>query len=81
MNLDQLEGKWKQVKGSVKEHFGKLTDDDMQVISGNRDKLIGKIQERYGIAHEEAQKRAAAWASALRDEHTSEPSKTHTGRP
>ena len=57
MNWDQMEGKWKQAKGSIKERFGKLTDDDLQVISGNRDKLIGKLQERYGIAREEAQHR------------------------
>lgn len=61
MNWDQVEGKWKQAKGSAKEQWGKLTDDDMDVISGKRDKLIGKIQERYGVAKEEAQKQADDW--------------------
>ena len=54
MNWDQVEGKWKQAGGKVKEKWGKLTDDDLQVIAGKRDQLIGKIQERYGIAKEEA---------------------------
>lgn len=56
MNWDQIEGNWKQFKGKVKENWGKLTDDDVQVIGGNRDKLIGKLQEKYGIAKEEAEK-------------------------
>jgi uncharacterized protein YjbJ (UPF0337 family) len=81
MNWDQMEGKWKQVKGSIKERFGKLTDDDLQVISGNRDKLIGKLQERYGIARDEAQKRADEWAQLLQDEASEQQPKTSTGRP
>ena len=81
MNWDQMEGKWKQVKGSIKERFGKLTDDDLQVISGNRDRLIGKLQERYGIAREEAQKRADEWAQLLQQEASEQQPKTSTGRP
>jgi uncharacterized protein YjbJ (UPF0337 family) len=61
MNSDQLEGKWKQLKGSVKEKWGKLTDDDLAVISGNHDQLQGKIQERYGITKEEAAKQIREW--------------------
>ena len=49
MNSDQIEGKWKQVKGSAKEKWGKLTDDDLNVIAGKQQQLEGKIQERYGI--------------------------------
>lgn len=56
MNWDQIEGNWKQFKGKVKEKWGELTDDDLQVIGGKRDKLIGKLQEKYGIAKEEAEK-------------------------
>jgi uncharacterized protein YjbJ (UPF0337 family) len=82
MNWDQMEGKWKQAKGSLKERFGKLTDDDLQVIAGNRDKFIGKLQERYGIAKEEAQKRADEWAKTLTDhEAASGQPKTQTGKP
>lgn len=55
MNWDQIEGNWKQFKGEVKEKWGKFTDDDLDVISGKRDKLIGKLQEKYGIAREEAE--------------------------
>jgi uncharacterized protein YjbJ (UPF0337 family) len=54
MNSDQLEGKWKQMKGEVREKWGQLTDDDIHVIAGRRDQLIGRIQERYGIAKEAA---------------------------
>ncbi len=61
MNWDQIEGKWKQVKGSVKQQWGKLTDDDLDVIAGQRDKLVGKLQERYGFARDEAQKKADEW--------------------
>jgi uncharacterized protein YjbJ (UPF0337 family) len=61
MNSDQLKGKWKQMKGSVKERWGKLTDDDIDVIDGQHDQLIGKIQERYGIAREAAQKQVDEW--------------------
>jgi uncharacterized protein YjbJ (UPF0337 family) len=55
MNNDRIEGNWKQVKGKVKEQWGKLTDDDLDVIAGKRQQLLGRIQERHGIAHEEAE--------------------------
>jgi uncharacterized protein YjbJ (UPF0337 family) len=61
MNSDQLQGKWKQMKGSVKERWGKLTDDDIDVINGRNDQLVGKIQEKYGIAKEEAQRQVEDW--------------------
>jgi len=59
MNWDQIEGKWKQLKGSAKQQWAKLTDDDLEYISGNRDRFVGRLQERYGIAKEEAQKKGA----------------------
>jgi uncharacterized protein YjbJ (UPF0337 family) len=68
MNWDQVEGKWKQVKGSIKERWGKLTDDDLDVIAGRRDNLVGKLQERYGIAREEAQKQSEAWLKTMQKE-------------
>lgn len=61
MNSDQLKGMWKQVKGSVKERWGKLTDDDLEVIDGKHDQLVGKIQERYGVARDVAQKQVEEW--------------------
>ncbi len=64
MNSDQLQGKWKQIKGSLKERWGKLTDQDLDVIAGKHDQLIGTIQERYGIAREEAQKQVDDWKPA-----------------
>lgn len=64
MNSDQFEGKWKQLKGSLKQQWGKLTDDDINYISGSHDRFLGKLQERYGIARDEAQKRADEWAAS-----------------
>ncbi len=55
MNWDKIEGNWKQLKGEVKEKWGKFTDDDLDVINGKREKFIGKLQERYGIAKDEAE--------------------------
>lgn len=57
MNKDQASGNWKQFKGTVKEKWGKLTDDDLTVIEGKRDQLVGKIQERYGYQKEAAEKK------------------------
>ena len=57
MNLDILKGKWKQVTGEAKKTFGELTDNELQEIEGDREKFIGKIQEKYGIARDEAEKR------------------------
>ena len=55
MNADVFAGKWKQAKGQVKEWWGKLTDDDLTRVEGNRDKLVGVLQERYGYAKERAE--------------------------
>jgi uncharacterized protein YjbJ (UPF0337 family) len=55
MNADVFAGKWKQAKGQVKDWWGKLTDDDLTRVDGNRDKLIGALQERYGYARERAE--------------------------
>ena len=56
MNEDIIKGKWKQIKGEVQKQWGKLTNDDLDVIEGDSEKLVGKIQERYGISREEAEK-------------------------
>ncbi len=61
MNWDEVGGRWNHFKGSVKEHWGKLTDDDLTVIAGNRDKLLGKLQERYGITKEKAEEQLNQW--------------------
>jgi uncharacterized protein YjbJ (UPF0337 family) len=54
MNQDRIQGRWKQLKGKVKEQWGKLTDDDLDVIDGRRDQLLGRIQQRHGLAKDEA---------------------------
>ncbi|EXU76460.1 MULTISPECIES: CsbD family protein [Erwinia] len=63
MNKDEASGNWKQIKGKVKEKWGKLTDDDMTVVEGKRDQLVGKIQERYGYAKDQAEKEVSDWES------------------
>ena len=55
MNADILQGKWKQVRGEMKQWWGNLTDDDLEQIDGHKDKLIGKVQERYGYARDRAE--------------------------
>jgi uncharacterized protein YjbJ (UPF0337 family) len=67
MNWDQIEGKWKQFTGSARERWGKLTEDDIQSLTGRKDHLVGKIQERYGIATAEAEKQADEWSRALKE--------------
>jgi len=65
MNWDRLEGNWKQAAGKVKEKWGKLTDDDITVIAGKQEQLVGRIQERYGIAKDEAERQVKEWAGRL----------------
>ena len=67
MNWDRIEGNWKLVSGKAKEKWGKLTDDDIDVVAGRRDQLAGKIQERYGVAEEEAEKQLAEWQRLASD--------------
>ena len=56
MNVDTIKGQWKQVKGKVKEKWGKLTDDDLNVIDGKKDQFVGKLQERYGYQKDQAER-------------------------
>ena len=55
MNQDIFQGKWKQFRGDLKKWWGKLTDDDLDQIEGNKDKLVGILQERYGYQREKAE--------------------------
>ena len=61
MNRDTLKGQWMQVKGKVREQWGKLTDDEIDQMQGNAEMLIGKIQERYGRSREEAEQEFDNW--------------------
>jgi uncharacterized protein YjbJ (UPF0337 family) len=61
MNWDRIEGNWKQLSGKAKVQWGKLTDDDLDVIAGRREELAGKIQERYGIARDDAERQVSEW--------------------
>ena len=66
MNRDTLSGQWNQLKGSVREQWGKLTNDDLDQIQGKSEQLVGKLQERYGIARDEAQRQLDAWTPPVR---------------
>jgi uncharacterized protein YjbJ (UPF0337 family) len=65
MNWDQIEGKWKQMKGQARQKWAKLTDDDLEFIAGNREQFTGRLQERYGIAREEAEKQLEEWQKTV----------------
>lgn len=66
MNWDRIEGNWKQLTGNVKTQWGKLTDDDIAQINGNREILEGKLQERYGIAKDEVSKQVDTWSDSVK---------------
>lgn len=67
INEDRIKGNWTQFKGKVKEQWGKLTDDDMDVIAGKRDQMLGKLQERHGLAKEAAEDQLRNWERANPD--------------
>ncbi len=65
MNWNTIEGRWKELKGNIKEQWGELTDDEIDQAEGKRDILLGKLQAKYGIAREEAEKQLDSWAEKL----------------
>jgi uncharacterized protein YjbJ (UPF0337 family) len=67
MNWDRIEGNWMQFKGNAKQQWGKLTDDQIEVIAGKRDHLIGKIQEVYGITKEATEKQVNDWLGSQKE--------------
>lgn len=66
MNWEQIEGNWNQASGYVQKQWGKLTDDDLDEINGQRQLLIGKIQAVYGVSEEEAERQLDAWLAIFR---------------
>jgi uncharacterized protein YjbJ (UPF0337 family) len=65
MNQDIFGGNWKQFKGKAREQWGRLTNDDLDIVEGQREQLVGRIQERYGIAKEEAERQVKDWEAGL----------------
>jgi len=63
MNNDRMAGNWKQIKGKVKEQWGKLTDDEIDQLEGKSEQLAGKLQEKYGLQREEAERQARDFRS------------------
>jgi uncharacterized protein YjbJ (UPF0337 family) len=66
MNWDTIEGNWKQFKGKAKEQWGKLTDNQLDVVAGKRDRLLGSIQETYGINKDQSEKQLAEWQERMK---------------
>jgi uncharacterized protein YjbJ (UPF0337 family) len=66
MDWNQVQGNWKQIRGMAKEKWGKLTDDDLNVIEGRREQLEGKLQQRYGFAKEQIHKDVDDWFRTLK---------------
>ena len=64
---EKFKGSWQQTKGAVKEQWGKLTDDDLMQVQGRREVLVGKIQTRYGISHEQAEAQVSGWEVKHKD--------------
>lgn len=73
MNADVLKGQWKQLKGEVKRQWGKLTDDEIDQLEGNAEKLSGLLQERYGYSRDEAERRLDEWLAAQRTTRATPP--------
>ena len=66
MNEDTLKGQWNQLKGTLKQQWGRLTDDDIAQLDGSKDQIVGKLQERYGIARDEAEREWDHWQRSSR---------------
>jgi len=69
MNWDGIEGKWHQLHGDIKSQWAKLTDDDVKLVAGKKEKLVGKLQEYYGILKEDAEKQIDKWAAKISPRH------------
>ena len=67
MNWERVEGQWNQLKGELKSKWAKLTDDDLKIVGGKKDQLIGKLQERYGVMKDEAERQVNEWVAKLGD--------------
>jgi uncharacterized protein YjbJ (UPF0337 family) len=67
MNWDQMQGKWTQFRGQAKERWGEFTDDDLDGIGGQRDQFVGRLQERYGMAKEDAEREADDFVRGVRE--------------
>ncbi|MCG6898223.1 MAG: CsbD family protein [Thiocapsa sp.] len=64
MNWDEIKGQWHQIKGAIRAKWGELTDDEIEELDGNREKMVGKIQEKYGVAKDEAEKQVDEWTKS-----------------
>jgi uncharacterized protein YjbJ (UPF0337 family) len=80
MNWDRFEGEWKEFRGRIKTKWAKLTDDDLKMVEAKKDELIGKVQQRYGILREEAERQIDEWLDKLPPSKSHDPGK-HSGTP
>lgn len=77
MNWDRVAGQWNQLKGELKSKWAKLTDDDLKFVGGKKEQLIGKLQERYGVMKEEAERQVDEWIAKLDQQHGRSPNRSH----
>jgi len=73
MNWTQIEGRWQTLTGQLKSQWGKLTDDDLANVAGKKDQLIGKLQERYGIVKDDAEKQIDKWIAMVKSQPAEQP--------
>jgi len=65
MDMNEIKGNWKELKGTVRQKWGKLTDDDVEQVAGRKDVLVGRLQARYGRAKEEAEREVDTWLKSI----------------
>jgi uncharacterized protein YjbJ (UPF0337 family) len=65
MNWDRIEGNWQQLQGKIRQQWAKLTDDDVELVEGKRTELAGRIQQRYGVARDEAERQIDSWMKLI----------------
>jgi len=80
MNWDRIEGEWKDVRSHIKAKWAKLTDDDLKMVEAKKDELVGKVQQRYGIMRDEAERQIDEWLAKLKPSGSHGPGK-HGGTP
>ncbi|HVH43732.1 MAG TPA: CsbD family protein [Labilithrix sp.] len=77
MNWERVEGQWNQLKGELKSKWAKLTDDDLRNVGGKKERLIGKLQERYGVMKDEAERQVDEWIAKVGADRDRNPNRSH----
>jgi uncharacterized protein YjbJ (UPF0337 family) len=81
MNWDRIAGEWKQLRSRIQAKWAKLTDDDLAAVAARKDAFVGKIQERYGVLRDEAERQVDEWISKMPPQHPQQPPKGEGQKP